>query len=419
MKRRIFLLGMLVVMLLAACKPEARTTEITYMMWGSPEELEVWQALVSEFNAAHPEITVNVEVSDWDGYWEKLKTLYASNTPPDIFAMDAPLFPDWQSRGVLLNLQPYIDSKPGFLDGFYPVTLENYQRADGYYGLPRDFQTIVMFYNKDMFDAAGVPYPAANWTYDDFRQAASQLTLDKDGDGVTDQWGFGADLWDMELFWSEAIWAFGGDVISADRTRTLLGEPAARQAWQFTYDLIHVDGSMPTPDQANQFGYDLFQAGVVAMWPIGHWAANDYKSVDFAYDVAPMPVGPAGQATSVNSAGFVVSKDTKNPAACWEFLQFALGEEGQSKLTALGLAIPVLRSVAESDVYLKQDSPINQQVFLDSLAFARVKPSFKGYDEWASVVGDGLMPVWNGEAGLDATLDEIIPAADEVLARNQ
>ena len=68
--------------------------------------------------------------------------------------MDAPLFLDWQSRGALLNLQPYIDANPGFLDGFYPQTLTAYKTADGYYGLPRDFQTIVLFYNKDMFDAA-------------------------------------------------------------------------------------------------------------------------------------------------------------------------------------------------------------------------------------------------------------------------
>ncbi len=78
--------------------------QITYMEWGDPAELAVWKAIVSDFEAANPNIKVDVQVSDWDSYWTKLKTLLAANTPPDVFAMDAPLFMDYQSRGVLLNL---------------------------------------------------------------------------------------------------------------------------------------------------------------------------------------------------------------------------------------------------------------------------------------------------------------------------
>jgi multiple sugar transport system substrate-binding protein len=394
--------------------------EISYMMWGSPEELAVWEQIVADFEAAHPNIKVKVDVSDWDGYWEKLKVLFASETPPDVFAMDAPLFPDWQGRGVLLNLQPYIDASPGFLDDFYPVTLTNYKLPDGYYGLPRDFQTIVIYYNKDMFDAAGLPYPKAEWTLEDMRQTAIKLTKDTNGDGAIDQWGLGTDLWDMELFWSEVIWSYGGEIINADRTKTLLGEGPARDAWQFIADLILVDGCMPDPDTATQYGYDLFQAGVVAMWPMGHWALPDYLGVDFKFDVVAFPTGPVSKATSVNSAGYVISKNSEHPQEAWELVKYALGPEGQKRLTELGLAIPTIKSVAENPIFLSQQTaPINQQVFLDSLAFAHVKPAFKGYDEWASVVGDGLFPVWNGDADLNETLDAIVPAADEVLSRNK
>src|SRR5512135_719026 len=87
--------------------------QITYMEWGDPAELDVWKAIVADFEAANPNIKVDVQVSDWESYWTKLKTLLAANTPPDVFAMDAPLFKDYQSRGVLLNLQPYIDKNAG------------------------------------------------------------------------------------------------------------------------------------------------------------------------------------------------------------------------------------------------------------------------------------------------------------------
>lgn len=130
---------------------------------------------------------MTVEVADWDSYLEKLRVLMAGGTPPDVFAMDAPLYLDWQSRGVLLNLQPYLDKDNTILDAVYPITLEAYKTADGLYGLPRDFQTIVLYFNKDMFDAAGVADPTDAWTYADLRTAAKHLTLDKDGDGATDQ----------------------------------------------------------------------------------------------------------------------------------------------------------------------------------------------------------------------------------------
>ncbi|HWT78983.1 MAG TPA: sugar ABC transporter substrate-binding protein, partial [Candidatus Methylomirabilis sp.] len=299
--------------------------EISYMMWGAPEELEVWKQVVTDFEAANPDIKVNVEVSDWDSYWTKLNTLMGAGTPPDVFAMDGPLYLDWQSRGVLLNLQPYIDKTPGFLDGVYPQTLKAYQTADGYFGLPRDFQTIVVFYNKDMFDAAKVPYPSPDWTMDDLRAVAKKLTLDKNGDGKIDQYGFAPDLWDMELFWSEAIWSNGGDIISSDHTKSLIGEASARKAWEFI-DAMVKDGSVPTPTAFNEYGSDMFQSKVAAMIPIGHWAVPGYVSAGINMAVAPMPKGPAGQATSVNSAGFVVSKDSKNPDAAWKFVQYALSE---------------------------------------------------------------------------------------------
>jgi multiple sugar transport system substrate-binding protein len=425
MKKIVFPVLLVAAVLLSACGGKATPApgapvQLTFMMWGAPEELAVWNQIVADFEAQNPNITVNVEVSDWEAYWEKLKTMLAASTPPDMFAMDAPLYLDYQSRGVLKNLQPYLDQNPDLLKGVYPQTLEAYKLPDGYYGLPRDFQTIVLFYNKDMFDAAKVPYPTADWTYDDLREAAKRLTLDTNGDGKIEQYGFYSDLWDMELVWGEAIWAYGGEIISADHTRTLIGEPAARQAWKVFDDMMFTDKSMPDTTTAAQFGGDPFQAGAAAMTTIGHWAVPGYNTVSFKWDVAPMPKGPAGAATSVNSAGFVVAQGSQHPDESFEFIKFVLSSAGQTRLTELGFAIPVLKAVAESDTFLKQPGPgIDQKVFLDSLAFARMKPVFKGYDEWSAAVGDGMAVIWTGEQPLDSTLDEVVVAADEVLAKNK
>jgi len=425
MKIRVFALTVLLSLLLAACgggeapAPEAGApTEISMMMWGDPAELEVWNQIVADFHEANPNITVNVEVSDWDSYWTKLKTQLAANTPPDVFAMDAPLYLDYQSRGVLLNLQPYLDKNPELLTDVYPQTLEAYNTADGMYGLPRDFQTVVLFYNKDMFDEAKVAYPTGDWTYDDLRAAAKSLTK-IEGDGKVTQFGYYADLWDMELIWSEGIWSYGGDIINAEHTQTLVGSTEARQAWQLFHDMMFVDQSWPNATVAAEYGGDPFLAGVAAMTSIGHWAVPGYAESGFRWDVAPMPKGPAGQATSVNSAGFVVAKASKNPDAAFEFLKYVLSEPAQKRLAELGFACPVLESVAQSDAFLKQPTPIDQTVFLDSLSFAHMKPVFKGYDEWSAAIGDGMATIWTGETELDPTLDSAIAAADEVLTSNQ
>jgi len=437
MKNRLLVLAMIASLVLTACggqvvpspaeAPAATTqpaaggapVQITYMEWGDPAELDVWKAIVSDFEAVNPSIKVDVQVSDWDSYWTKLKTLLAANTPPDVFAMDAPLFRDYQSRGVLLNLQPHIDKNPGMLDGLYPNTLTAYQSPDGYFGLPRDFQTIVVFYNKDMFDKAGAPYPKSDWTYTDLRATAKALTKDTNGDGKIDQFGYVIDPWDFEPGMSEIIWAYGGDLINADHTKTLLGEPKAREAFQFLHDMMFVDKSIPDPNTSQQYGQDLFLSGNAAMIAMGHWAVPSYSGASFRWDVAPMPKGPAGQATSVNSAGFVVGKDSKHPEEAFAFIKFVESVAGQTRLAQMGFACPVLKSVAESDAFLKQGTPIDQKIFLDSLAFAHMKPVFKGYDEWSSTVGDSLTPMWNGEAELNPTLDAIVTSADEVLAKNQ
>ncbi|MCX6036358.1 MAG: sugar ABC transporter substrate-binding protein [Chloroflexi bacterium] len=425
MIRKILALLVTLTFVLSACGGKTGTTggglvTITFSAWGAPEELAVWNQIVADFEAANTNIKVNVEVSDWGAYWDKLKTQLAASTPPDIFAMDAPLFLDYQSRGVLLNLQPYVDQNPDMLKDVYPQTLSAYQTSDGYYGLPRDFQTIVLFYNKDMFDAAGMAYPTSDWTWEDLRTAAKQLTKDTSGDGKIDQYGFVFDQWDMEPGWSEAIWAYGGDIVNADHTKTLIGDPAARQAWQLLYDMVFVDKSVPDANTIGQYGGDLFQAKVAAMMPMGHWAVPGYNTGGFKYDVAPMPKGPSGQATSVNSAGFVVAKATKHPQEAFDFIKFVLSQSGQTRLAELGFACPVLKTVAESPIFLQQSgSTLNQQVFLDSLAFAHMKPVFKGYDEWASVVGDGMGAVWRGEADLNTTLNDIVAQADAVLAKNK
>jgi len=396
----------------------AEQVELTFSVWGDPEELAILQEIADAFQAENPNITVTVTVSDWDTYWDKLQTTLAAGNPPDVFSMDAPLYLDYQSRGVLLNLQPYMDAESFDLSDYYDVSLKCYQTEDGYYGLPRDVQPIVMYYNKDMFDAAGVAYPDESWTWETLVEEGQKLTKDTDGDGITDQYALWADLWDMELYWGAAVWQNGGEILSDDFSKTLLSEPAAMETWQYIYDMIFTSGIMPTPSTAEQFG-DPFESGNAAMTPAGHWVVPYYSGVDFDWDVAPLPMGKE-RVSMVNSVGFVAASASKHPDEAWAFLQYLVGEPGQSRITSLGLGVPALKSIANSDAYLNQPTKdINHELFLQTMDYARVKPCFRGYDEWATLFGDGMYSIWLGEAGLEETMNDLVPQADAILAEAQ
>jgi multiple sugar transport system substrate-binding protein len=397
----------------------AWSADITFQLWGSPKEGEVWTKIVKSFEAQHPDIHVKVELSDWDGYWEKLRVLMAGGTPPDVFAMSAPSYPDWQSRGVLLNLDPYLKSDPQSLEGIYPFTLEPYKTAEGYFGLPRDFQPIVLYYNKDMFDAAGVAYPTDKWTWNDLRETAKKLTLDKNGDGKIDQWGFWGDGYDQENLWGHVIRSYGGEFVDANATKTLINSKEAQTGFEFIRGMWLDDKTMPSRSQLAQFGYDGFLAGVAAMGLSGHWSVPEYAQQKFKWDVAPIPAGPVARVTTANSAGFVIAKASKEPDAAWAFVKYATGEAGQSELAKIGFAVPIRESVAKSDAFLGQEVKINHQIFVDATAYARPMPVFRGYEEWSAAVGDALTNLWTGDATLEDALSEAVTSADAALAKNK
>ena len=397
----------------------AHADTITYQAWGTPAEGAVWNEIARAFEAGHPGIIVDVQLADWDSYWEKLRVQIAGGTPPDVFAMSPPLYPDWQSRGVLLNLQPYLEADPTTLDGVYPVTLTAYQTPEGYFGLPRDFQTIVLYYNKDMFDAAGVAYPTADWTWDDLRAAAVKLTLDKDGDGRTDQWGFTADGYGPEAMIAPMVRSYGGDLVDVAAKKTLLGSAEAMAAFGLMHDMFAVDHSMPNDQEVASFGWDPFLAGVAAMTLSGHWSVPDYSASALKWDIAPIPRGPKGRVTTVNSAGFVISKDTKSPDAAFAFVKFATSEEGQTLAAKIGLAVPIRATVATSPAYLSQTSaPINHALFVEALAYAKPLPVFRGYEEWSTALGDNLNLVWTDQMTPEDGIAEAVAAGDDAIAKS-
>jgi multiple sugar transport system substrate-binding protein len=391
--------------------PEAT---ITYSIWGDPQEIKNQQAIVDAFHATTPKVTVKVTVSDWEPYWDKLQTSIAGGDAPDVFAMDGPLFPDYQTRDVLLDLKPYIDRDGYDLGQLADQAVADFTTASGgQFGLPRDLNVVALYYNKKMFDAAGIPYPDDTWDWAKLTEVAKKLTL-KGADGKTKQWGFYTETTDMENDWSELVWQNGGDIISADHKTSLVGSDQAAGGIQFLQDLIWKDKVMPDAAITDALG-DAFEQGQAAMEANGSWLVATHLAAGLDFGIAPLPRGPAGQATSINPTGAVVSKGTKNPEAAWAFVKYLASPAAQTKLMELKASMPANKAVLTGPFATSFDGA---KVLADAIAYARIKPSFKGFNDWTTALQTELDANVFTEPKKTAkqALTDVLPSLDKILA---
>ena len=223
----------------AVCGGENIT--ITYAFWEAAQRPAVEQQIAA-FKELHPTITVEPQLVPWADYWTKLQTGVAGGSTYDVFWLNARNLPVYASQGALVPIQPLVDD--GSIDvEAYPESLRRIYTFEGtVYGIPRDFDTIALFYNKDLFDTAGVEYPTGDWTWEDLRAAAEKLTV-KDGDTAT-QWGFGSAVSDQSNYFN-LIKQNDGEILNEEGTEALLDEPAACEALQFAGDFIS-DGLAPS-----------------------------------------------------------------------------------------------------------------------------------------------------------------------------
>ena len=389
--------------------PEAT---ITYSIWGDPQEIKNQQAIVDAFHVVNPKITVKVTVSDWEPYWDKLQTSIAGGDAPDVFAMDGPLFPDYQSRDVLLDLKPFIDRDGYDLSQLADQAVADFTTPGGQFGLPRDLNVVALYYNKKMFDAAGVPYPDDTWDWAKLTEVSTKLTL-RSGSKTT-QWGFYTETTDMENFWSELVWQNGGDLVSADHRTSLVGSDEAAGGIQYLQDLIWKDKVMPDASITDALG-DAFEQGQAAMEANGSWLVATHLAAGLDFGIAPLPKGPAGRATSINPTGAVVYKGTKNPDAAWAFVKYLASAAAQTQLMALKASLPANKEVVAGPFASSFDGA---KVLADAIAYAHIKPSFKGYNDWTTTLQTELDANVFNEAKKTArqALADVLPSLDAVLA---
>jgi multiple sugar transport system substrate-binding protein len=396
----------LLALLIAFVGPGSGDFDIRYMRWGTPEELAGAQELVDLFEEEHPGVRVKLEVTSWAQYWTKLLGGLAANDAPDVFLMGGDYLYEFMLDGVLTDITPYVERSDLDLSLYYENPIRIFQREGGLWGLPRDCNTVGVYYNRTMFIEAGVPLPRRDWTWDDFLSAAEALTRDTDGDGRVDQWGYLTYYNSQETRFGTWVWNAGGEFLSPDGRRATFTSPDVARGLSFLTDLIHVHGVAPDMEGDAQQDTNLFVTGHLAMITEGSWRLRFFRQIeDFEWDVAPLPRGPARQVTSVNGLANVIWSGSENPELAWEFVQFLSSRPCQEALARGGTSIPALREVAESEIFLDPTLPPDSiDVFTDAIATAHALNYTPGYHEWDRVLQRGLERAWRGSETVEEVL---------------
>ncbi|MFT4234680.1 MAG: sugar ABC transporter substrate-binding protein [Microbacterium sp.] len=369
---------------------------LSYGIWDENQK-PAMQEIADAFTAEHPNITIDIQVTPNKEYWTKLQTAASGGAAPDVFWMNGPNFQLYASNG---QLAPLDDT--GIDTADYPEGLVDLYTYDGeLYGAPKDFDTVALWYNKELFDAAGVDYPQAGWTWDDMKEAAAALT-----DPAKDQYGIAAAQYGQEYYYNSVVQA-GGEVISADGTKSGWGTPEALAGIQIWLDLID-DGSSPDAQQMTDTSpADMFLSGKVAMFQNGSWAAIEYAGSDIAdkVDVVPLAAGPAGNQSVIHGIGNVANAKSEHVDAAKEFAAFASGEEAAEIQASTGTVIPAFNGTQQT--WVDALPQYDLQVYIDAVATATPYPVSKNTAAWTSIESESLSQIWVGAVPAEEGLADL------------
>lgn len=379
--------------------------ELQLMGWASSEaENTRLQEVVDTFNEMNENINVNLNlVPDYD---TKLQTSLAGGSPPDVFYVDSFKLPDLVAAGAIEPAEGKLDNA----DDFYSSLRDAFTIDGTFYCPPKDFSTLGLQYNKDMFDAAGLDYPTADWTWDELRAAAEQLTNEDEG-------VYGMVINPDFARWIAFLYQAGGSVTSADFSEMTINSPDALAALEFYIGMVD-DGIANQPSELDSgWNGEAFGKGRAAMSMEGNWIvpflADQFP--DLNYGVAQLPAGPGGEGTMAFTVCYAVPAgvDATRQDAAFALVNFLTGPDGMKQWTDLGLAMPTRESLRAG--WLEQYPDL--EPFLDGAEFANPWQFRPGFQDVLDTINDGLQQAFTGTALPEDVLENAQEVGEEVLAR--
>lgn len=350
------LLVLVLVLLLAISSTAFAKVELEMNYWMSEQDEGILPA-VEAFNASQDEIVVNASSIPWAQYWDKLVVGLPVGSAPDVFAINALNVVDYARNGYLLNITDLFES--GAVDvSKYPAHTIATHTVDGVlWGIPRDYDAIAVYYNKTLFDAAGVEYPKDGWTWDEFIETAKKLT-DPDA-GI-----YGCSIAaDSQAFGYDYIYGNGGKLFD-ENGMCVVNSPENVEAFQKLYDAIHVEKISATVEEQVEIAKDVrFLSGTDAMTFDGSWnMATFAENFGDALGVVSLPVMKEASTIS-HSLSWVGAATTEHPEEVKKFLTYMAGYDAQAQ--AAEAVIPAYEGTAE--LWAAKFADYNTDAFLGAI----------------------------------------------------
>lgn len=362
---RRLLLGLGAILLAGTSLPAQAATEISYWLWDN-NQLAPYQACADAFQKEHPDIKVKLTQLAWNDYWTTLSTGFVSGTAPDVFTNHLSRYPEFVANNQVMEITDFIRRDKVPTDIYYKGLIDLWSKDGRIYGLPKDWDTVAIVYNKDMLDKAGVSVEELNdatWNPKDggsFEKILARLSLDANGnDGLSAKFdpksvkqygivfpeidGYGQSAWahfaaSNGFNFVDGLWATSYHYDAP--------ELAASITWQ--RDLGLKKGfAIPQKDVGNNASA-LFVAGKAALAPQGSWLISFFGSnAKFKLGYALLPKGPMGRKTMFNGLADGIWTGTKHPEESWQWVKFLASPSCARIVGTSGVVFPAIEEAAK------------------------------------------------------------------------
>ncbi len=402
---------------IAGCGGGDGKTHLTFQIWDVAQR-DGMQKMCDAYTAEHPDVVIEVQVTSWSEYWTKLEAAAESNTMPDIYWMHTDQILYYADFGILADLTDLYDGvDPNFYQDHYSeISLSNASGSDGkLYGVPKDKDNVLLVYNREMFDQAGVAYPDESWTWDDL-ESASQAIYDK-----TKKYGYMA-YSDEQLGYWNFVYQNGGYILDENNVYAGYTQPATAEAIKYYVNLQSNDWCPNQAYFAETSPGTAFFSEQGAMFFEGNWnllsEMRNYPDMVGKWDIAMLPKCPSpasgdGRATISNGLCYSTAAKGKNLEIVKDVLRFFGSEAGQRIQGESGAAIPAYLGLEDtwSTVFREFDYMLDVQQCYDQFDYVVQYINNATRRKWKSTVADEMVRVYNG-SDIDESLAKMQAVAD-------
>lgn len=373
------------------------------------------QQVIDDFNSSQDDIVIEPNIMPWDQLYQKLLTSLTTDDGPQIIAMDASRIPQYAATGALATTDDYFADTTYMDTSVLPeAAVDASKYGEDNFGIPFNLAPMMLYYNKDLFEAAGLDPEKPPTDWDEFEEMASKLTVDENGDGKPEQYAIALADHETVPMYQPFLWNNGGGVVSEDAKTSLLDDPATLEALDFWVTQVR-DNKVSPVGLAGADADKLFQTGKAAMEIVGPWMTNGFTEAGINFGLAPAFAGPEGDDMLMNVVSFTLNgaiSDADREAA-YEF--FTYWNSVESQITwADGSGFPPTRTDVPAEDLANESSAI----FGDTEVLERTKVYLAGVPNSGTITDDIFYPalqrVLNGQGELEAVF---AAASEEVQAQ--